>query len=130
MTACAYTAVRNHSRDRVEVHHGRPTPTTLCGLHATELWLPEVLTWLAKPHKATRDLEPGDRVVLSTWPRTVVGPDRTGATLVRTVKEVVPSGTVNEWNEPLFNVMYQEGATDEWGPGNSGCADTMWEVEA
>lgn len=49
--------------------------------------------------------------------------------LLRTVLEVVPSPYVNYRDETIFNVLYAEGQTPEWGHGNSGTASSLWTVE-
>lgn len=48
--------------------------------------------------------------------------------ILRTVDMVQPNGLRNDHGEPLWNVMYREGATPEWGRGNSATADTKWDV--
>ncbi|MFC3504468.1 hypothetical protein ACFOOK_26350 [Micromonospora krabiensis] len=45
---CAYTAVPHHSKDRLEVYHGRPEPVILCGLHAQGAFLKDVLAFVTK----------------------------------------------------------------------------------
>lgn len=66
--------------------------------------------------KRTDELQPGDRVLVPCGP-------------IRTVARVEASGYRVARNAPLFNVMYAEGRTPEWGPGNSALADTPWTLE-
>lgn len=46
---CAYDVSTNHSRDRVTVYAGRPSPVVLCGYHASPGWLPAALATTAAP---------------------------------------------------------------------------------
>lgn len=64
----------------------------------------------------TLALQPGDRVQLPL------------RGLVRTVKSVTDSGTVNFADETLYNVNYQEGRTAEWSAGNSAHGQHTWRV--
>lgn len=67
--------------------------------------------------KTTLELEPGDRVQLP-------------AGIVRTVAKVEPNGWLNYRNRPLFDVLYLEGRTPEWGHGNSASEASTWTVVA
>jgi hypothetical protein len=37
---CVYTDAEHHSTDLLQVHHGRPEPTIICGYHEQALGLP------------------------------------------------------------------------------------------
>lgn len=49
MSTCTYKPRANlaHSDDRVQVFHGRREPITLCGFHASPVWLGDVITWVS-----------------------------------------------------------------------------------
>lgn len=66
--------------------------------------------------KRTDQLKPGDLV-------------RINRNIQRTVKSVGPCGYVNRDGEPILTVLYAEGDTEEWGPGNSTSASDLWEYE-
>jgi hypothetical protein len=66
-------------------------------------------------HLRTDELEHGTRLLID-------------GRLVRTVDRVEVGPYLNYRNEPIYNVEYVEGRTDEWSAGNSGIASTTWRL--
>lgn len=46
--------------------------------------------------------------------------------LVRTVDEIGSTGYVNNHDEPIYAVRYQEGDSDEWSGVNTSNASGVW----
>lgn len=65
--------------------------------------------------KRTDELQAGDRV-------------RLPGGRARTVSTISPSGYVNRNDEPILTVYYAEGATGEWGEGNTGAPGSPWKI--